>query len=114
MINDTKKLNDILSKVNNTANLLYEDRLSAVILFGSYARGDFNMDSDIDVMIIVDLDEQLLLSNTDEIANLMVDVTIEYGVTLSIILQSISKFEELKPFSKFYQNVEKEGVKYVA
>lgn len=36
--------------------------MKRMILYGSYARGDFKRDSDIDVMILLDLDGPALLS----------------------------------------------------
>lgn len=54
-------------------------------MYGSYARGDYTLDSDVDVMILVNLSEE-------EIQN-------RYWL----------------PVYPFYQNVEREGVKlYVA
>ena len=34
---------------------IYGAHLKSVILYGSYARGDYTPDSDIDIMILVDL-----------------------------------------------------------
>ena len=36
---------------------LFGEHLRAVILFGSYARGDFREDSDVDIMILIDFDD---------------------------------------------------------
>lgn len=40
-----------------TIQLLLEPDLYTIILYGSYARGDYNNSSDIDIMILVDLPE---------------------------------------------------------
>ena len=34
---------------------IYGKHVKQVILYGSYARGDFRQDSDVDVMVLVDL-----------------------------------------------------------
>lgn len=36
---------------------IYGTHLRKVILFGSYARGDFRPDSDIDIMILLDISD---------------------------------------------------------
>ncbi len=36
---------------------IYGKHLRRVILFGSYARGDFRPDSDIDIMILLDISD---------------------------------------------------------
>ena len=55
-------MNDMPSNVKNIIdefiieiNKILGKRLKKVILYGSYARGDFNEDSDIDIMILTDL-----------------------------------------------------------
>ena len=37
---------------------IYKSHLKSVILYGSYARGDYTVDSDIDIMILVDLPDE--------------------------------------------------------
>lgn len=36
---------------------IYGEHLRMVILYGSYARGDFAADSDVDIMILLDLSD---------------------------------------------------------
>jgi uncharacterized protein len=43
----------VLGDLKARLSALYGDRLVAVILFGSYARGDADEDSDIDVLILL-------------------------------------------------------------
>ena len=45
-------INDILKEFINAVNIIMKDRVKKIILYGSYARGDFNNDSDIDIMIL--------------------------------------------------------------
>ena len=49
--NISKAINEFLVKANN----MFGDRAKKIILYGSYARGDFNKSSDIDIMILTDL-----------------------------------------------------------
>ena len=50
-------LNEILKKYVEDVHEIYGEKLKTIILYGSYARGDFRPDSDIDIMILVDLSD---------------------------------------------------------
>ena len=43
-----RNVNKIISKFTNRVNEILGDRIKKIILYGSYARGDFNKNSDID------------------------------------------------------------------
>ena len=49
--------NVLLERYVEEIKKIYGEQLKSVILYGSYARGDFKADSDIDVMILVDLSD---------------------------------------------------------
>ena len=36
---------------------IYGDELKKVVVYGSYARGDYQKNSDVDIMILVDADD---------------------------------------------------------
>ncbi len=46
-----QRLNEMLKKYVADVHKIYGESLKTVILYGSYARGDFRPDSDIDIMI---------------------------------------------------------------
>lgn len=51
------ELNAITSAVVDSARDLFKERLWRVMLYGSYARGDFDEESDVDIMILLDCNE---------------------------------------------------------
>ena len=48
-------INVLLEQYVEEVKKIYGERVKSVILYGSYARGDFKADSDIDIMILVDM-----------------------------------------------------------
>jgi len=46
------ELKDILSEVKKKLKKLYGPKLFDVILYGSYARGDYDQNSDIDLLVV--------------------------------------------------------------
>ena len=54
------ELNSILQKLTQIYRSVYGENLVQVILYGSYARGDYHTDSDVDVVAIVHGDRKTL------------------------------------------------------
>ena len=102
--------NESLTKIRQFAENLFGEKLEAVILFGSYARGDNNSESDFDVMILVDLDSCKLAAYKYELARFGTGLDLEYGVFHSFVLQDKEAFEYWKETIPFYKNVTDEGV----
>ena len=50
-----QKVQSLLLQYLTEVRKIYGSHLKSVILYGSYARGDYTKDSDIDIMILVDL-----------------------------------------------------------
>lgn len=47
----------LMQQYVSNVRAIYGSHLRQIILYGSYARGDYNSDSDVDVMILLDLSD---------------------------------------------------------
>ena len=52
----------LLDQYTEILRKIYGSHLKTVILYGSYARGDYKADSDIDIMILLDLSDMYYYS----------------------------------------------------
>jgi predicted nucleotidyltransferase len=87
------------------------DGLAGVILYGSYARGDFHEWSDVDIMLLVDEEDQLEVQQIDKLVFDNLDsLGFEMLGMLSVLSVSWRSFCELRNVSFLYRNVTKEGV----
>lgn len=103
----TKRVKSLMAKLKKGLVELYGPRLKAVILFGSYARGDYNKNSDLDVMIVLDTYK----SRWDELvrsAELASDLSLEYNVTISRTIMSEEQWK--KGDLPVLANVRAEGI----
>lgn len=55
------KIDKILNQFVSEISGLLGNRLKKVILYGSYARGDYDKNSDIDIMILTDLNDKEII-----------------------------------------------------
>lgn len=105
------ELNELLQTVVSEAKAIFRENLHSVILYGSYARGDYNEESDVDIMILVDVPAENLSSFRKEIDSLCGTLLYEYGIVVSITERDVETYNRYAKILPFYQNVEREGVK---
>ena len=66
--------------------------LKQVILYGSYARGDYTEDSDIDIMVLTTLTDKEIEQIETEIYDLAFDYLMDYGVDISVVIKNEEQF----------------------
>ncbi|MDR0911819.1 MAG: nucleotidyltransferase domain-containing protein [Methanobrevibacter sp.] len=90
------------------AKNLKQKEIEKIILYGSVARGDDNTDSDIDILIITENDDdEIKLSKN--IYKTAFDFLLKTGEFISPKIFSKNHYKKYKHFS-FYSNIDKEGV----
>jgi uncharacterized protein len=86
---------------------IYGDKLKAVYLYGSYARGDYRQGSDVDVMILLS-DYKNYWEELRRSTELASDVSLEYDVTVSRLIIKESQWQE--SVMPVIRNIHKDGV----
>lgn len=89
---------------------VYKDNLKAVVLYGSVAKGTAGEDSDIDIMVMVDVPQAELKKYEEQLCDISTNFALEYFKVFSIVDVSYKEFEEWKEVSPFYRNVKNEGI----
>jgi predicted nucleotidyltransferase len=80
-----------------------------IILFGSQARGDFNKDSDWDILILLN---QLDVSRDTEMEyrEELFEVELETGEPISTFVFSKNEWESKHKITPLYKNIKTEGI----
>ena len=103
-------LRDVTQEVVRASHLLLGDKLDKVILYGSYARGDYSHDSDIDIMILVDIPKETCSETRREIRRLLGRLEIEHDVVISLFVTDTETFYNFQNDLPLYANILGEGV----
>jgi uncharacterized protein len=101
----------LYSEIKNEMLELYGDKLNQIILYGSFARNEQTIDSDIDFMVLVNDNEENLRKNREQIADIMTRLSLEFNLLVSITEEISSRFEDFSEILPFYKNVLAEGIK---
>ena len=109
----TGKIKSILEEYVNGLFKMIGKELKQVILYGSYARGDQNKNgeiSDIDIMILVDLDAEQIKKLEKKVIDYSYDLDLKYDILLSPIIENVDNYNNRAKYIAFYKNIQNEGV----
>lgn len=97
----------IMAELKDKLSRLYGERLKGVYLFGSYARGEADEESDIDVLIALDrvgnYSEEI-----DRTGELVSELSLKFGITISRVFATERQW--LEDQTLFFLNVRQEAI----
>jgi len=97
----------VLGEVKKRLRDIYGDKLKDIILYGSYARGDFTEESDIDIIILLENMENVT-TERERFFDSIWELDLKYDVLISIIPFQKDEFEIRR--LPLILNVKKEGI----
>lgn len=103
---------DIISKkMAQSYYSVYGDAIVEIILYGSYARGDNDEESDVDIVAIVNGNRIELQDKLKKVWDDSVEIGMEQDVVVSPTIIPLNEFEKYKDVLPYYRNIVKEGKK---
>ena len=103
-------LNIITNEILKAARESLGDRLEKIILYGSYARKDYDDDSDIDIMVLANIPREDCWKERAKINSRTGWLDLEYDVLVSLQVTDSKTFYNFLRTEPFYQNVLRDGV----
>lgn len=97
----------LMAELKGRLQALYGERLKGVYLFGSYARGEADEESDVDVLVVLD-DYESYGAEVERAGELGAELSLQYGV--SIIKVFLREREWRQGDTPFLANVRGEAV----
>jgi len=101
------EIQKIIKEFKKELKNLYGEKFKKIILFGSYAIGKFNENSDIDLVIVLESIESPG-REIDRMIDIITEINLKYNVLLSVVPVSINDYKNLN--SPLLINVRKEGI----
>jgi len=89
----------------------YGDDLLHVILFGSKARGDFDDESDLDMLVVMRMRSSDYRECWNEIVNIAWEIELTYGIVTSLIIKDEVGYANMRDHRLLLaRNIEQDGV----
>ena len=109
---DTNQAVSILGEVYHACNELFDKKINDAYLYGSYARGDYHDESDIDILLTVDLEPDELPDYRKITFGVSGELSLKHGIMISVTVKPLRQFQQFETILPYYQNVIKEGIRY--
>lgn len=105
------QLSKIAKAMVDCYRVVYGDDIVEVVLYGSYARGDYSEDSDIDIAAVVqgsrvDLQEKLKI-----VWDVSAEIGLEHDIVVSPTVIPYDEYVKYKETLPYYRNIAEEGRK---
>ena len=115
MIRLSKKTGDLDNHIQEVLAACLETVIAKhpnaqVVLFGSYARGEADEESDLDLLIVID--GEVSPAMKELIRDNLYEISLSQDVVISTLIQNVEAWN--RPVSKaspIYQAIEKEGIR---
>lgn len=108
------QLDILLQQMAQVYRQVYGEEIIKILLYGSYARGTFDEESDIDIVAIVKGERESLQQGLKLVWERSAELELEYETILSPTVIPYDEFERFRDDLPYYRNIEREGVEIVA
>ena len=102
---------EILDEAMERVKGVFGEALINGYLYGSYARGDQDEESDVDILLTVDLTDEEIRKQSKAIVKLDSELSLEHDITVCVTVKPYEQFIRFAEVSSFYKNVIDEGIK---
>ena len=85
-------MQDLIEEYVEAIKKIYGSHVCQIILYGSYVRGDFRPDSDVDIMILVDMSDLELKAYAQQLSYM----TYDFNMDNDLDIKPIAKSEEME------------------
>jgi predicted nucleotidyltransferase len=82
----------ILKEVFERSRAIFGRSLVNGYLYGSYARGDYDEESDVDILLTVDQSDDDIRAQNKSLVKIDSDLSLDYNVTVSVTVKPLEQF----------------------
>mgnify|MGYP000481232623 CR=1 FL=1 len=99
-----KIMQNLIEQYVEAVKKIYGSHVRQIILYGSYARGDYREDSDVDIMILVDMSDLELKVYGQQLSYMTYDFNLDNNLDIKPIAKSEAHFNKWIVNYPFYSS----------
>lgn len=103
------QIDNISQQISQSYRSVYGDNIVAIYLYGSYARGNYDEESDVDIAAIIRGNRIELQRKLKQIWDVSAEIGLKNDVIVSPTVIPFDEYEEYKHILPYYMNIQKEG-----
>ncbi|HPJ34778.1 MAG TPA: nucleotidyltransferase domain-containing protein [Spirochaetota bacterium] len=103
-------INEVAVEVEKRVRNIFLKEPVKVMIYGSYATGTFDDESDLDIIVLVSESDEKIEKKRDLISEVIAEISFEYNIFVSVIVKNDKLFYERAGYVPFYMNVARTGV----
>ena len=107
---EREQINVITKEIVDEVIHLLQKNVYKIVLYGSYARGDFTEESDIDILILLNCSKEQVMMCRKQVSRLSSRIGLKNDIEISLLLRDKETFERGKDILPFYKNIKQEGI----
>lgn len=108
------QLKTIEQQVADVARGILGDKIDDILLYGSYARGDYDAESDVDIIILADTSPKEAHDLEMHLVPFTAELDLEYGTIISLYVKDKNTFSKWAKVLPYYKNIMREGISLVS
>lgn len=105
------QLNRITRAMVDCYRVVYGEDIVEIILFGSYARGNYTEGSDIDIVALVHGSREVLQAKLKKVWDVSAELGLENDIIVSPMVVPYDEFVKYRQTLPYYRNIAEEGKK---
>ena len=102
-----ERIDTVITEARGMLDRAYGDRLAAVVLFGSHARGDAEPGSDVDLLVVLRGDVSATAEES-RLSGALAELSLRHDIVVSCAFVSEERYRSEQ--SPFLLNVRREGI----
>lgn len=115
--NEADKAGDASDEIEAVKNAVvreistaFRDDCRKIILYGSYARGDYTDDSDVDIAILTNSDRNQVKKYNSLIDDVAAQIGTDTMAVVNFVCLPLAEYEEKKSWYPYFMNIARDGV----